>query len=113
MSGASNFSRWVAGAEFSDWLVCVIVCSRFWSCCDRLRLAFVAPAMVEAICQRQQPTELSAQTLLNRIEPAAGIVGATGRARHQVEVRVLRSGAAVPKGAQQPVDFSRVIAFIA
>jgi site-specific DNA recombinase len=31
------------------------------------RLAFVAPAMVEAICQGQQPAELSAETLLNRI----------------------------------------------
>jgi len=31
------------------------------------RLAFVAPAIVEAICQGQQPAELSTQTLLNRI----------------------------------------------
>jgi site-specific DNA recombinase len=31
------------------------------------RLAFVAPAIVEAICQGQQPAELSAETLLNRI----------------------------------------------
>ena len=32
------------------------------------RLAFVAPAIVEAICQGQQPAELSTQTLLNRID---------------------------------------------
>jgi site-specific DNA recombinase len=32
------------------------------------RLAFVAPAIVEAICQRQQPAELNAETLLNRID---------------------------------------------
>ena len=31
------------------------------------RLAFVAPAIVGAICQGQQPAELSAETLLNRI----------------------------------------------
>jgi hypothetical protein len=31
------------------------------------RLAFVAPAIVEAICHGQQPAELSAETLLNRI----------------------------------------------
>ncbi len=31
------------------------------------RLAFVAPAIVEAICQGRQPAELSAETLLNRI----------------------------------------------
>ena len=41
------------------------------------------------------------------------MVGATQRARHQVEARVLRSDAAVPKGAQLPVDLSRVLAFIA
>jgi site-specific DNA recombinase len=32
------------------------------------RLAFVAPAIVESICQGQQPAELSAETLLNRID---------------------------------------------
>ncbi len=32
------------------------------------RLAFVAPAMVEAICQGRQPAELNAETLLNRID---------------------------------------------
>ncbi len=32
------------------------------------RLAFVTPAIVEAICHGQQPTELSAETLLNRID---------------------------------------------
>jgi hypothetical protein len=32
------------------------------------RLAFVAPAIVEAICQGQQPGELSTETLLNRID---------------------------------------------
>jgi len=32
------------------------------------RLAFVAPAIVEAICHGQQPAELSTQTLLNRID---------------------------------------------
>ena len=32
------------------------------------RLAFVTPAIVEAICQGQQPAELSAETLLNRID---------------------------------------------
>ena len=32
------------------------------------RLAFVAPAIVEAICQGRQPTELNAETLLNRID---------------------------------------------
>jgi site-specific DNA recombinase len=32
------------------------------------RLAFVAPAIVEAICQGQQPAELSTETLLNRID---------------------------------------------
>jgi hypothetical protein len=31
------------------------------------RLAFVASAIVEAICQEQQPADLSTQTLLNRI----------------------------------------------
>jgi hypothetical protein len=31
------------------------------------RLAFVAPAIVETICQGQQPAELSTETLLNRI----------------------------------------------
>src|SRR3984957_13404506 len=31
------------------------------------RLAFVAPAIVEAICQGQHPAELSAETLLNRV----------------------------------------------
>jgi hypothetical protein len=30
--------------------------------------AFVAPAIVEAICQRQQPADLTTQTLLNRID---------------------------------------------
>ncbi len=32
------------------------------------RLAFAAPAVVEAICQGQQPAELNAETLLNRID---------------------------------------------
>ena len=32
------------------------------------RLAIVAPAIVGAICQGQQPAELSAETLLNRID---------------------------------------------
>jgi hypothetical protein len=32
------------------------------------RLAFVTPAIVEAICQSQQPAELNAETLLNRID---------------------------------------------
>lgn len=32
------------------------------------RLAFVAPAIVEAIGQRRQPAELNAETLLNRID---------------------------------------------
>jgi site-specific DNA recombinase len=32
------------------------------------RLAFVTPAIVEAICHGQQPPELSAETLLNRID---------------------------------------------
>ncbi len=32
------------------------------------RLAFVAPAVVEAICQGQQPVELTTETLLNRID---------------------------------------------
>jgi site-specific DNA recombinase len=32
------------------------------------RLAFVAPSIVEAICRGQQPAELSAETLLNRIK---------------------------------------------
>ncbi|MGA8057478.1 MAG: hypothetical protein WB999_04500 [Candidatus Binataceae bacterium] len=32
------------------------------------RLAFVTPAIVEAICQGQQPAELNAETLLNRID---------------------------------------------
>jgi site-specific DNA recombinase len=32
------------------------------------RLAFVAPSIVEAICQGQQPAELSTETLLNRID---------------------------------------------
>ena len=32
------------------------------------RLAFVIPAIVEAICQGQQPAELSTETLLNRID---------------------------------------------
>jgi site-specific DNA recombinase len=32
------------------------------------RLAFVAPAIVEAICQGQQPAELNAEILLNRID---------------------------------------------
>jgi site-specific DNA recombinase len=31
-------------------------------------LAFVAPSIVEAICQGRQPAELSAETLLNRID---------------------------------------------
>jgi hypothetical protein len=33
------------------------------------RLAFVPPAIVEAICQGQQPAGLSAETLPNRIDP--------------------------------------------
>jgi hypothetical protein len=32
------------------------------------RLAFVTPTIVEAICQGQQPAELNAETLLNRID---------------------------------------------
>ncbi len=32
------------------------------------RLAFVAPAIVEAICQGRRPAELNAETLLNRID---------------------------------------------
>ena len=32
------------------------------------RLAFVTPAIVESICQGQQPAELNAETLLNRID---------------------------------------------
>jgi hypothetical protein len=32
------------------------------------RLAFVAPAIVEAICRGRQPAELSAEALLNRIK---------------------------------------------
>ena len=32
------------------------------------RLAFVAPAIVEAICQGRQPAQLNAETLLNRID---------------------------------------------
>ncbi len=32
------------------------------------RLAFVAPAIVEAICQGRQPAELSAEALLNRVK---------------------------------------------
>ena len=31
-------------------------------------LAFVPPAIVEAICQGQQPAKLNAETLLNRID---------------------------------------------
>jgi site-specific DNA recombinase len=31
-------------------------------------LAFVTPAIVEAICQGQQPAELNAEALLNRID---------------------------------------------
>src|SRR5271169_2627442 len=32
------------------------------------RLSFAAPRIVEAICQGRQPTELSTETLLNRID---------------------------------------------
>ena len=32
------------------------------------RLAFTAPSMVTAICQGRQPAELSAETLLNRVD---------------------------------------------
>ena len=32
------------------------------------RLAFTAPAIVTTICQGRQPPELSAETLLNRID---------------------------------------------
>ena len=32
------------------------------------RLALVSPAIVEAVCQGQQPAELNAETLLNRID---------------------------------------------
>ncbi len=32
------------------------------------RLAFAAPEIVEAICQGRQPADLSAETLLNRID---------------------------------------------
>jgi hypothetical protein len=32
------------------------------------RVAFVAPSIVEAICQGQQPAELNVETLLNRID---------------------------------------------
>jgi hypothetical protein len=32
------------------------------------RLAFTAPSIVEAICQRRPPAELNAETLLNRID---------------------------------------------
>ena len=32
------------------------------------RLAFVTPAIVEAICQGNNPAELNAETLLNRID---------------------------------------------
>ena len=32
------------------------------------RLSFVAPRIVEAICQGRQPAELNAETLLNRID---------------------------------------------
>jgi site-specific DNA recombinase len=32
------------------------------------RLAFVSAEIVEAICQGQQPPELNAETLLNRID---------------------------------------------
>jgi site-specific DNA recombinase len=32
------------------------------------RLSFVAPRIVEAICQGRQPADLSADTLLNRID---------------------------------------------
>ena len=32
------------------------------------RLSFVAPRLVEAICQGRQPANLSAETLLNRID---------------------------------------------
>ena len=32
------------------------------------RLAFVAPTIVEAICQGRQPTQRSIETLLNRID---------------------------------------------
>ena len=32
------------------------------------RLAFVAPTIVEAICQGRQPADLSTETLLNRID---------------------------------------------
>jgi hypothetical protein len=74
------------------------------------RLAFVAPAIVEAICRGQQPAELSAA---QPHQPAAGMVRATQRARHQVEARVLRSGAAVPKGIQQPVVSNRAVIFMA
>ncbi len=35
---------------------------------DASRLAFAAPAIVEAICQGRQPAELNAETLLNRID---------------------------------------------
>ena len=32
------------------------------------RLAFIAPTIVEAICQGRQPAELSTETLLNRTD---------------------------------------------
>ena len=32
------------------------------------RLAFVAPTIVEAVCQGRQPAELSVETLLNRLD---------------------------------------------
>src|SRR5277367_3824770 len=35
---------------------------------DGLRLSFVAPRIVEAICHGRQPADLSAETLLNRID---------------------------------------------
>ncbi len=68
------------------------------------RLAFVAPAIVEAICQGQQPVELSTETLLNRVNlPLEWTQRA--RTRHQVEARRKGSGSiATRSGGPNSID---------
>ncbi len=76
------------------------------------RLAFVAPAIVEAICQGQQPAELSAETLLNRINLPLEWDAAGARTRHQVEPRCFDQVPGRSRGTQQPADLSGFLAFI-
>ena len=66
------------------------------------RLSFVAPRIVEAICQGRQPADLSAETLLNRIDVPLEWSAQDKRARDRLEPWFAGAGEAMPWGGGRP-----------